>query len=63
MHRLRKYIGAYDAVMGGLDAVAFTAGVGENDAVVRAETADGSAFLGIEIDPVRNAVRPRTRHG
>ena len=57
VHRLRKYIGAYAAVMGGLDALSFTAGVGENDAVVRAETADGLGFLGIEIDPARNAVR------
>jgi acetate kinase len=57
VHRLRKYVGAYAAVMGGLDALSFTAGVGENDAVVRAETAGGLGFLGIEIDPVRNAVR------
>jgi acetate kinase len=57
VHRLKKYIGAYAAVMGGLDAVSFTAGVGENDAVVRAETAAGLGFLGIEIDPVRNALR------
>ena len=57
VHRLRKYIGAYAAVMGGLDALSFTAGIGENDAVVRAETATGLGFLGVEIDPVRNAVR------
>jgi acetate kinase len=57
VHRLRKYIGAYAAVMGGLDALSFTAGIGENDAVVRAETAAGLGFLGIEIDPVRNAAR------
>ena len=57
VHRLKKYIGAYAAVMGGLDALSFTAGVGENDAVVRAETAAGLGFLGIEIDPVRNALR------
>jgi acetate kinase len=57
VHRLRKYVGAYAAVLGGLDALSFTAGVGENDAVVRAETARGLGFLGIEIDPVRNAVR------
>ena len=57
VHRLKKYIGAYAAVMGGLDVLSFTAGVGENDAVVRAETVAGLEFLGIEIDPVRNAVR------
>ncbi len=57
VHRLKKYIGAYAAVMGGLDALSFTAGVGENDAVIRAETAAGLGFLGIEIDPMRNAQR------
>src|SRR5690606_27709769 len=36
VHRLKKYIGAYTAIMGGLDALTFTAGVGENDPVVRA---------------------------
>lgn len=55
VHRLRKYVGAYAAVMGGLDAVSFTAGVGEHDAVVRAETAAGLGFLGIAVDPDRNA--------
>src|SRR5690606_1373318 len=54
IHRLRKYVGAYAAVMGGIDALAFTAGVGENDAVTRAAVADGLAFLGIEVDPDRN---------
>ncbi len=54
VHRLRKYIGAYAAVMGGLDALTFTAGVGENDAVVRAETAAGLGFLGVEVDAERN---------
>ncbi len=57
VHRLKKYVGAYAAVLGGLDALLFTAGVGENDAVVRAETAAGLGFLGIEIDPDRNALR------
>lgn len=54
VHRLKKYIGAYAAVMGGLDALTFTAGVGENDAAVRAATAEGLEFLGIAIDPARN---------
>ncbi len=56
-HRLRKYVGAYAAVMGGLDVLSFTAGVGENDGVVRAETLAGLGFLGIELDPGRNAAR------
>jgi acetate kinase len=54
VHRLRKYVGAYVAVMGGLDALSFTAGVGENDPVVRAETAEGLDHLGIRVDPERN---------
>ncbi len=54
VHRLRKYIGAYAAVMGGIDALSFTAGVGENDAVVRAETVAGLGFLGIELDEQLN---------
>jgi len=58
-HRLRKYIGAYAAVMGGLDAVTFTAGVGENDSEVRAAACRGLEFLGIHLDAERNAVRSR----
>ena len=57
LHRLRKYVGAYVAVLGGLDVLVFTAGVGENDPVVRAEVCAPLAVLGIEIDPERNAVR------
>jgi acetate kinase len=55
VHRLKKYIGAYAAIMGGLDALTFTAGVGENDSVVRAAAVGGLGFLGIRIDPARNA--------
>ncbi|GAA1633511.1 acetate/propionate family kinase [Georgenia ruanii] len=58
-HRLRKYVGAYAAVMGGLDALTFTAGVGENDAVVRAGAVAGLGFLGIELDPEKNAARSK----
>ena len=47
--------GAYTAIMGGVDAVAFAAGVGENDSVVRAAVVDGLDFLGIQVDPARNA--------
>lgn len=54
VHRLRKYVGAYAAVMGGIDALSFTAGVGEHDAVVRAETCAGLGFLGLEVDAARN---------
>ncbi|MGM0385949.1 MAG: acetate/propionate family kinase [Actinomycetota bacterium] len=56
-HRLRKYIGAYAAVMGGIDALTFTAGVGENNVELRSEVAEGLGFLGIHLDPDRNAAR------
>ncbi|WP_127126616.1 acetate/propionate family kinase [Georgenia sp. SYP-B2076] len=58
-YRLRKYIGSYAAVMGGLDVLSFTAGVGENDDIVRAEAVAGLEFLGVEIDPERNAGRKK----
>ncbi|MFH5822136.1 acetate/propionate family kinase [Georgenia sp. AZ-5] len=58
-HRLRKYIGSYAAVMGGLDVLSFTAGVGENDDVVRAGAVKGLEFLGVEIDLEKNQVRSK----
>ncbi|WP_431042113.1 acetate kinase [Streptomyces sp. P1-3] len=57
IHRLRKYVGAYTAVLGHVDAIAFTAGVGENSAAVREAALGGLTSLGIEVDAVRNAVR------
>ncbi|WP_217197028.1 acetate kinase [Streptomyces buecherae] len=57
VHRLRKYVGAYTAVLGRVDALAFTAGVGENSAAVREATLRGLGGLGIEVDTVRNALR------
>jgi acetate kinase len=59
IHRLRKYVGGYCAVLGRVDAIAFTAGVGENSAAVREAALRGLEPLGIEIDAVRNAVRGR----
>ncbi|MDJ0925194.1 MAG: acetate kinase [Acidimicrobiia bacterium] len=53
-YRIRKYIGSYSAAMGGIDAVVFTAGVGENSAVHRAKACEGLEFLGIEIDDDKN---------
>ena len=55
-HRVRKYVGAYHAVLGRLDAITFTAGVGEHSAVVRARSLAGLEPLGIRIDAERNAV-------
>jgi acetate kinase len=57
IHRLKKYIGAYYAVLGKVDAVAFTAGVGENAAPVREAAIAGLAGLGLAVDPELNAVR------
>jgi acetate kinase len=57
IHRLRKYVGAYTAVLGRVDAIAFTAGVGENSAAVREAALRGLDRIGIEVDAVRNAVR------
>jgi len=55
VHRLKKYVGAYAALLGRVDVVAFTAGVGENDARVRAAVCEGLEGMGIAIDPERNA--------
>ncbi len=55
IHRLRKYIGAYLALLGSADVITFTAGVGENDAAVRRDALSGMAPLGIELDEARNA--------
>lgn len=55
VRRIKHYIGAYAAIMGGLDAVTFTAGVGENDAEIRGRVVDGLGFLGLGVDDARNA--------
>jgi len=56
-YNVKKLIGSYAAVMGGVDAVIFTAGVGENGANDRAEICDTLGFLGIKIDADKNKVR------
>lgn len=53
-YRLKKYIGSYAAAMGGVDALVFTAGVGENSPTVREKAVNGLGFLGIEIDKTKN---------
>jgi acetate kinase len=53
-YRIRKYIGAYSAAMGGVDAVAFTGGVGEHSSMVRARCLERLGFLGITLDETRN---------
>lgn len=54
-YRARKYIGAYAAAMGGLDAIVFTAGIGEHSPAVRSAICAGLEFLGVKIDPEMNA--------
>ena len=56
-YRIRKYIGAYMAAMGRVDAVVFTAGIGENSPLVREKTLAGLSRLGITVDPDRNQAR------
>lgn len=56
-HRIKGYVGSYYAHLGRVDAVVFTAGIGENDDLVRAGALAGLERLGIELDPERNAGR------
>lgn len=53
-YRLRKYIGAYAAALGGVDAVVFTAGVGENAGIIRQQALEGLEFMGIHLDIEKN---------
>lgn len=53
-HRIRKYIGAYAAVMGKLDGIIFTAGIGENSAVIRKRVCERMEVLGVHLDPDKN---------
>lgn len=62
-HRVRKYVGAYLAVLGGADVITFTAGTGENVPRVRRDVLSGLERLGIRIDPDRNEVRGGLRGG
>lgn len=59
--RVRKYIGAYAATMNGVDAIVFTAGIGENGSDTRKNVIDGLTFLGAEIDDEKNNVRGKER--
>lgn len=53
-YRIRKYIGAYAAAVGGIDAVVFTAGVGERGPTIRGKALEGLGFMGIAVDPQKN---------
>lgn len=54
-YRIKKFIGAYAAILNGLDAIVFTAGVGENDKLMRASVCDALNYLGIEMDTESNS--------
>ena len=56
-YQIKKYVGAYAAVMGGLDCVVFTGGIGENDDFVRSEVCKNMEFLGIKLDEEKNKQR------
>lgn len=60
-YRVAKYIGAYTAAMNGVDAIAFTAGVGENDKVTRKDICKYLGYLGVEIDDEANDIRGEER--
>ena len=53
-YHVKKYVGAYAAAMGGIDALVFTAGIGENSPLTRAMICEGLEFLGIELDETKN---------
>ena len=57
VHKVKKYIGAYAAIMNGADAIIFTAGLGENSDLIRSAVCKDMSFLGIELDEAKNKVR------
>ncbi|MGN1246959.1 MAG: acetate/propionate family kinase [Paludibacteraceae bacterium] len=57
IYRVKKYVGAYAAAMNGIDILAFTGGIGENDAFIRAEIVKGLSFLGVTLDEAANNCR------
>ena len=61
VHRLRKYVGAYAVLLGRVDAIAFTGGIGENSSLVRAEVLGGLGILGVELDADANEEGPPER--
>ncbi|GAB3881189.1 acetate/propionate family kinase [Terrabacter terrigena] len=59
VHRLKHYVGAYLAILGGIDVLVFTAGIGENSIALRAAVTEGLEDLGIVIDRARNGARSK----
>ncbi len=60
-YRIRKYIGAYAAALGGVDIIVFTGGVGENQVSARQAACEGLGFMGVKLDPARNEVHGEER--
>ena len=60
-YKVKKYIGGYVAAMGGVDAIVFTAGLGENSPFMRDKICNGLEYLGTRIDPERNKVRGKAQ--
>ena len=60
-YRVKKYIGAYTAAMGGVDAIIFTAGLGENSASMRAKICEGLEYLGAAVDDAKNHIRGKAQ--
>ena len=56
-YRIRKYIGSYTAILNGLDAIIFTAGIGENSSLMRELSCKNLSFLGIDLDVGKNKIR------
>lgn len=63
VHRIRKYVGAYAAVLGGADALVFTGGIGENSALVREKVTEGLTYMGIALDDDANQKLRAADHG
>ena len=57
VYEVKKFIGAYATAMGGVDAIVFTAGIGENSKELRADICEGLAYMGIQMDKEKNNVR------
>ena len=57
IYEVKKFIGSYATVMGGVDAIVFTAGIGENSIDMREKICEGLEYMGIKLDPEKNKVR------
>ena len=57
VYEVKKFIGAYASAMGGVDAIVFTAGIGENSCDLRQKICEGLSYMGVEMDAEKNNVR------